>query len=111
MNDRGGAGNPAAVTYARTMAFCTFGLLQMFNAHNCRSYNRSLFSIGLFKNKYLLLIHSISITLQIILIETTIGHDAFKTTSLQWIDWGIIVVLNLALVLFVEIVKYFERKT
>jgi potassium/sodium efflux P-type ATPase len=111
MNRMGGAGNPAAVTYARTMAFCTFGLLQIFNAHNCRSYSRSLFSIGIFRNKYLLMIHSISITLQIILIETVVGHDAFKTTSLSLMDWGIIVGLNVALILFVEIVKYFERKT
>jgi hypothetical protein len=57
------------------------------------------------------MIHSISITLQIILIETVVGHDAFKTTSLSLMDWGIIVGLNVALILFVEIVKYFERKT
>jgi Ca2+-transporting ATPase len=110
MNKMGGAGNPEAVTYARTVAFCTFGLLQIFNAHNCRSYNRSLFSIGVFKNKYLWLIHSISITLQVILIETVVGNDAFKTTSLSWEDWGIIVGLNLALIIFIEIVKFFERK-
>lgn len=110
MNKMGGSGNPGAVTYARTVAFCAFALLQIFNAHNCRSYNRSIFSIGVFKNKYLWLIHSISITLQVILVETSIGHDAFKTTSLQWDDWGIIIGLNIALVMFIEIVKFFDRR-
>ena len=55
MDKMGGPGNPEAVTYARTVAFCAFGLLQIFNAHNCRSYSRSLFSIGIFKNKYFLM--------------------------------------------------------
>ena len=110
MDKMGGSGNPYAVTYARTVAFCTFSLLQIFNAHNCRSYNQSLFSIGLFKNKYLLMIHSISITLQIILIETAVGHDAFKTTSLHWSDWSIIIGLNVALIVLIEVVKIFVRK-
>ena len=110
MNRMGGPNNHDAVTYARTVAFCTFGLLQIFNAHNCRSYSLSLFSIGVFRNKYLLMIHSISITLQIILIETTVGHDSFKTMSLHWQDWAIIVGLNVALIVFIEIVKIFVRK-
>lgn len=110
MEKMGGPQNPYAITYARTVAFCTFALLQIFNAHNCRSFNQSLIKIGIFKNKYLLLIHSISITLQVILIETVVGHEAFKTTSLHWSDWAIIIGLNLGLILFVEIIKFFERK-
>lgn len=110
MNRLGGAQNPYAVTYARTVAFCTFALLQMVNAHNCRSFNQSLISIGIFRNKYLWLIHSISLTLQVVLIETAVGHEAFKTTSLHWSDWAIIIGINLGLILFIELVKFFERK-
>jgi Ca2+-transporting ATPase len=110
VDEHGGFDNPNSINYARTVAFCAFGLLQMFNAHNCRSFDRSLFTLGIFKNKLLLLIHSISITLQVILIETEIGHAVFHTVSLHWSDWAIIIGLNLMLVVFVEIVKLIERK-
>ena len=110
VNHQGGIDNPDAIAYARTVAFCAFGLLQMFNAHNCRSYDRSLLTIGIFKNKLLLLIHTISLTLQVILIETSFGHSVFHTVSLHWTDWVIIIALNIMLIVFVEIKKLIERK-
>jgi len=110
VDEHGGFNNPDAISYARTVAFCAFGLLQMFNAHNCRSFDRSLLTLGIFKNKLLLLIHSISITLQVILIETPFGHSVFHTVSLDWSDWVIIISLNFMLIIFVETVKFIERK-
>jgi magnesium-transporting ATPase (P-type) len=102
-----------AVKYARTIAFTTFAFLQIFNAHNCRSFKRSLFSIGVFKNKYLLMVHSISITLQIILVETEIGWASFSTVPLGMglnSGWITIIGITLFLILTVEVLKFVERQ-
>ena len=45
--------NAADEAYARTMAFTTLMMFQLFNVYNCRSSWRSAFS-GLFDNKWLL---------------------------------------------------------
>ncbi|MFQ5887570.1 MAG: calcium-transporting P-type ATPase, PMR1-type, partial [Candidatus Hydrothermarchaeales archaeon] len=47
--------NPAKLPHARTMAFTVFVMFQMFNAFNCRSENKSLFSLGILSNKYVIL--------------------------------------------------------
>ena len=109
-NANGGLHDPYALTYARTVAFCTFGLLQMVNAHNCRSFDKSLLTIGVFKNKLLLLVHTVSITLQILLIETSWGNAVFHTTPLHLNDWIIIIALNISLLVCVEIVKFVGKK-
>ena len=50
---KGTAPNVADETYARTMAFTTLMMFQLFNVFNCRSTWRSAFS-GFFENKWLL---------------------------------------------------------
>ncbi len=42
------------LTQARTMAFTTLAMFQVFNALNCRSREKSVFRLGLFSNPYLL---------------------------------------------------------
>ena len=50
---QGDGPNLADETYARTMAFTTLMMFQLFNVYNCRSTWRSAFS-GFFDNKWLL---------------------------------------------------------
>ena len=49
----GSGPNMADETYARTMAFTTLMMFQLFNVYNCRSAWRSAFS-GFFENKWLI---------------------------------------------------------
>jgi Ca2+-transporting ATPase len=108
-----GLGLAYAEQYARTVAFTTFALLQIVNAHNCRSQTKSLFSIGIFKNRYLLGVHGITVPLQIIMVETPIGWTAFNTTSLGFgwnSGWIEIIAINVMLVVMIEFLKFIERK-
>jgi P-type Ca2+ transporter type 2C len=100
------------IKYARTIAFTAFAFMQMVNAHNCRSQIKSLFSIGLFKNKSLLLVHSISLTLQILIIHTYAGNEAFTTVPLnfRFNGWIVIILASLSVFLFSEAIKLIERK-
>lgn len=46
---------PQGEAYARSLAFLVMSFTQLFNALNLRSFTKSIFQIGLFTNKYLIL--------------------------------------------------------
>jgi Ca2+-transporting ATPase len=78
-----GSGN---TQYARTLAFTTLVLLQMFNVFNSRSDEHSAF-VNLFQNRWLWLAVGVSILLQIVVIYTPFMHRAFSTVPLSVTDW------------------------
>ncbi len=74
------------VTYARTMAFNTLVLAQLFNAFNARSERRSAFA-DVFRNPWLWLAVVGSGGLQVMVIYTPALQQAFSTTALSFADW------------------------
>ncbi len=93
------------IDYARTMAFCTMVAFQWFQAFNARSEQQSVFSIGMFTNKAVLLGMGIAIALQILVVHTPIGNILFGTTRLKLMDWIIIVLVAATIWLADEIFK------
>ena len=73
--------------YARTVAFTTLAAFQWFHAFNARSSTQSIFSIGLFSNRWVLLGVGIAIILQIGAVQSPIGQSLFGTTVLSGTDW------------------------
>src|ERR671911_114785 len=72
--------------YARTMAFTTLVLFQLFNAPNARSDERSAFH-RLFRNPWLRGALVLSLALQILVVYTPFLQPAFGTVSLNLGDW------------------------
>jgi Ca2+-transporting ATPase len=72
--------------YARTMAFTTLTLFQVFNVLNARSDERSAFS-GLFRNHLLWGAIGLSLALQVAVIHVPFLQQAFSTVSLSARDW------------------------
>lgn len=72
---------------ARTMCLLTMAMFQWFNAWNCRSEYKSIFQLGLFKNKWLILATTVVILLQSAVIYIPHLQLIFKTVSLSLIDW------------------------
>jgi len=95
---------------ALTMAFATLGLIQLFHAFNSKSIHESLFTVGLFRNKFF----NWAILASFILLAMTIVvpgfNSLFHVTPLDAYQWGIVVAASLAMVVIVEIVKFFQRK-
>lgn len=95
---------------AQTLAFTTLAMFQVFNALNCRSRDKSVFQLGLFKNRYLMGTVTLSILLQI-----TAGYAPFMqamlgTVPLTWQDWGLIVLVSSSIFIADELRKYVQRK-
>ena len=79
----GGSGD---VVQARTMAFTTLVLAQLFNCFNARSDRRSAFP-QLFANPLLLGAIALSLVLQVAVVQLPFLHEAFDTSPLTIGDW------------------------
>jgi len=80
----------SGVAYARTMTLIVLAMFQWFNAWNCRSTTQSIFQLGLFSNKWLLLATSFVLSLQFLILYVPVMQDLFNTVPLSWHDWELL---------------------
>jgi Ca2+-transporting ATPase len=104
-----GAESPVYL-YAMTTSFTALVVFEMFNAFNAKSESKSVFSVGIFSNKYLIAAVSISILLQLIVIYTPLS-TAFHTVALSALDWLRIVAVAFTVIIADAIYKVVKRKT
>jgi P-type Ca2+ transporter type 2C len=100
----GSGPNVADETHARTMAFTTLMMFQLFNVYNCRSTWRSAFS-GFFENKWLLGAVALSLSLHVLVIYVPFLQTAFHTVPLSSLDWAIATAVAATLLIGMEVVK------
>jgi P-type Ca2+ transporter type 2C len=102
-------GGSGEIEEARTMAFTTLVLAQLFNCFNARSDRTSAFH-HLFRNRWLWGAIGLSLVLQVAVVEVPFLNDAFGTTPLALGDW--LVCLGLASVVLwaVEGKKLLENR-
>jgi Ca2+-transporting ATPase len=93
------------LNHARTVAFTTMAAFQWFQAFNARSTSQSVFSIGVFSNRPLLLGVGAAILLQLGAVHTWIGQRLFGTTGLPVKDWLLIVAVSSSIWVADEILK------
>lgn len=101
--------NSADETQARTMAFTTLMMFQLFNVFNCRSTWRSAFS-GFFENKWLIGAVALSLFTHVLVIYVPVLQTAFHTVALSAFDWGIATCVASTLLVIMELVKLALRR-
>ncbi|MBN1103126.1 MAG: HAD-IC family P-type ATPase [Deltaproteobacteria bacterium] len=94
--------------YARTIAFATLAAFQWFQAFNARSSSQSVFSIGPFGNRWILVGAGIAIILQILAVQTPIGHLLFGAVALSGADWLRIALVSSSIWIADEIMKLID---
>ncbi len=102
--------NGGDILRAQTMGFTTMAMFQVFNAINCRSRIKSVFSLGLFSNKYLVVGIAASIILQFLVTEFSFFHIALGTVSLSAMDWVSIFAVSSTVFFAEEVRKAVKRK-
>ncbi|MFB0560173.1 MAG: calcium-transporting P-type ATPase, PMR1-type [Candidatus Lokiarchaeia archaeon] len=100
----------AELETARTIAFTNLVFLQLFNAFNSRSRRESIFKIGWFSNKYLILGTVISLVLQLAVVYLPPLQTLFHTVSLSPFELGVIILVSSSILFGAEIIKFFERR-
>ncbi|MHB8778464.1 MAG: cation-translocating P-type ATPase [Anaerolineales bacterium] len=98
------------VQTAETMAFVTLSLAELFRAYTVRSERASLFSIGVFSNKYMQYAVGLSISLLLIVSTVPFLQPIFNTHFLSAREWGWVLGLALMPAAAEEITKFFLRR-
>jgi len=103
-------GNRISEEYGRTMAFLVISLSQMFHAFNMRS-NKSLFRIGIFSNKFLVLgtIFSLILTFMVCVVDPF--KSIFQLVSLSILDYCLCICLSLVSIALFEIKKSVKKES
>lgn len=78
------------VTGARTLAFATLVLAELFRAYTSRSERIPLFALGPFGNRSLVLGTGISLVLFLTTVYVPALQPVFKTFPLTWTEWRLI---------------------
>lgn len=98
-------GNGWSVEVAETMTFATLAFTQIVHGLNVRSNEESIFSIGIFSNKYYLGAGLISIVLQILVLNIPVLMNLFKVVPLNSTQALIVMTLSLIPIAVVEVLK------
>lgn len=97
--------NTDNVRKASTMAFTLLVFFQMVNVFNCRSDRGSLFKVGILSNRLLLVAVSISLALQVLVVQTPFFELLFKTVPLALNEWLFLAAFAMSIFVFDEIRK------
>lgn len=95
---------------ALTMAFATLGLIQLFHAFNSKSIHGSIFTVGLFRNKFFNWAIVIAFALLAMTILVPGLNSMFHVAALSLFQWSIVLGASLMMIVIVEIVKFFQRR-
>lgn len=99
-----------ATSYARTMAFLTIIACQLVYSLSFRHDLKSIFSIGVFTNHYLIGAIGLGLLLQLLIISLPFTREAFKLQVIDWKGWVAIIALSFVPLLVNEIIKVFRRR-
>lgn len=97
------------VDQARTVAFTVMVVAQLVHAFNCRSERLSLFQVGLWTNRPLLLAFSLSLGIQIAVLTVPAAAPIFKIAPLPFEDWLLMGAVGLLPFVIMESIKALRR--
>jgi len=99
-----------ALHTAETMAFISLSLCELFRAYTVRSERASLFSIGIFSNKWMQYAVDASIGLLLLVCVVPFLQDIFNTHWMSAQEWTVVLGLSLIPAVSEEVTKFFLRR-
>ena len=94
---------------ATTMTLATIVFCQIGAVMNCRTEKQSIFKVGLFKNKRVLLGIVVEILLLCAIIYVPFLQGLFQTAAIGLKEWGVLCLVPIPVILVEEARKYFSR--
>jgi Ca2+-transporting ATPase len=94
---------------ARTVAMTQMVVFQFFHVFNCRSLDRSIFSVNFFSNKFLFLSVSAALLAHLAVLQFGFLQTIFKTVPLTTEQWLMIVLVGTLVIIGGEIDKVVNR--
>ena len=94
---------------AQSLCFVALILVEFFNAFNCRSLEKSIFQVGLFKNRWLVLSIASQILLLLVIVYWHPFQVAFNTFGLNGEEWLIAIASASTIFFGLELYKLANR--
>jgi len=94
---------------AATIIFVGIVVMQIANVFSCRSEKYSVFKIGFFNNRLILLGIVFELIFTAVLIYVPFFQKTFNTIGLGWKDWGILFALMIVIFFLEELRKNLSR--
>ncbi len=101
--------NASPADLGTSMAFLTLSMAEIFHAFNMRSLHGSIFKMKS-QNKWLWGAGALSLLLTTVVLEVPFLANAFSLAQLDWMEYGIAMLLAISIIPIVEIVKWVQRK-
>jgi Ca2+-transporting ATPase len=100
---------PLQLPVAQTMAFATLVGAELLRAYSARSLRYSVFQIGLFSNRWMVVATGFSFVLLLLVIYLPALQPAFNTFPLSVREWAIVIPLALLPFIGSELAKLIVR--
>lgn len=98
------------VDMARTYAFVTLIMAELLRAYTARSEKYTLWEIGIFSNRYMNMATLFSFSLLLLVMLVPGLQEIFKTSTLHFKDWDLIIIFASLPLIFGELNKVVRRK-
>ena len=98
------------VQTAETMAFVTLSMSELLRAYTVRSERASIFTLGIFSNKYMQYAVGLSLVLMAAVVSLPFLQPIFNTHMPSLAEWGVIIGMGLIPATCEEITKLFLRR-
>lgn len=98
-----------ALRHGQTMAFLVLSISQLVHSFNLRNSTKSIFTVGIFSNKYLVGSFILGLLLQISIVSIPFLANVFGVYVLSLKDWSIVALLSLIPLFINELIKIFKR--
>jgi magnesium-transporting ATPase (P-type) len=95
---------------ARELDVPVLACSQLFHSFNCRNMRQSLFKIGVFTNKKLILATLVSFLLLMAAVYMPLLQKVFKTESLGLVDWFLVIAISSLPLWAMEMVKKIKKE-
>lgn len=95
---------------ARTVAVNVFVVVEIFYLFNCRSLSKSMFALGLFTNRWIVVGVATMVALQLAFTYAPLMNYLFHTEPIGWDAWWRIVATGVAVYVIVGLEKWLRRR-
>ena len=96
-----------SIEKVRTAVFITMATTQLFNLFNMRSLRKSVFKIGLFSNRLVLLSFFLSLAIEVLLIELPLFQRIFDFVPLETGEFLLLILISSSVLWIGELYKLF----
>jgi P-type Ca2+ transporter type 2C len=101
---------PVSLEKARSGAFIIMAFSQLYNVFNMRTLRQSVFSIGIFSNRYVNIALLVSVIIQVLLIELPFFERLFRFDPINWQEFLALAGLASFVLWFGELYKWFRYR-